>query len=266
MPAITIILILELIASTVLINLPVSPSKKGSNVLGQSVLLAQDETPLPDQTPPPDQTTTTDQAPTPTDTKTINTTTEPVPAPTEPAPTDTTPLPTQTPPQPESSPTATTPSAPEIGTTPQETPEQSASASADLPILNADEFASNPSQQIDIGSQVEVSKEEQQLDQITNPALKAAALTTFASDKISDIDRFTKTSDFNSTSFASQRLSDQIDQLKAISSEIPTSQEIRQKLSDLCQQTNTTLRTNQEIVPEELEQDLEITRGQCLGY
>lgn len=262
MSAITIILILELVASSLLVSLPVSHPKKDPRTLGQNIYLAQDGTPPADQPAATDQSNPADQTPPPDQVQ---------PVPEQPAPSENPPQSTETP-APESSSsanpqTASPASSPQAQaqTPAEQTPEQSASTSADLPILNTDELTNNLSQ-INPQSQEEAAKEDGQLTAITDPTVKAAALTTFASEKISDIDKFTRDQDFNSTAFAGQRLSDQIDQLKTLSSQIPTNEQIQQKLSDLCQQTSTTLRTSQEIVPEELEQDMEMTRGQCLGY
>ncbi len=113
---------------------------------------------------------------------------------------------------------------------------------------------------VDSGSQDEAKKEDQTLAVLADPGQKATALTTFASDKVNDVDKFTREQDFSSTTFANARLSDQIDQLKTLSNQ-PS---VAQKLADVCQQTNTILRTAQEVVPDEMEQDLEITRSQCL--
>ncbi len=293
MPILALLLALELGLASLLVNLP---NKTGSpaakKVLGQTILLAEDTTPTDTSTTPPSDNSSPAPEPTP---PSADNNPAPTPAPTDQtSPPETTPTPPAETPQspPEqtpstdqipSSPTtpeATSPATEQVATEtiatpeaqpPTETvppaPEQVASTAGQAPILNTDETVANPDQ-VDTGSKEEAQKEDQTLSTITDPGEKATVLTTFASDKINDIDRFTNAQDFNSTSFANTRLSDQIDQLKTLSAQTPAANQpnIYQKLSDVCQQANTILRTAQETVPEDIEQDLEITRGQCLGF
>lgn len=137
-------------------------------------------------------------------------------------------------------------------------------ASQTQAVLSPDDLINSP-ENIDNKSVEEVKKEDTQLDQTTDPAQQTKLLVDFATDKIKDMNNFSKSDDFTSTNFAAQRFNEQMD--KAISNleKVPVKDQakLKKQLVNFCDQADKVLRTVELSVPEEGEQDLEIARGQC---
>lgn len=133
-------------------------------------------------------------------------------------------------------------------------------------ITNPTEVLANP-EAISPQSVAEVSKEEQKLNQTTDPAAQTKVLLDFSKDKVADINNFIKSDDQASVNFASQRFDQQLtrisDNLNNLSGDKAKS--LRSQVADFCRQTDLSLKSAQLMVPEEAEQDLEINRARCLN-
>lgn len=138
------------------------------------------------------------------------------------------------------------------------------SASQTQAVLSPDDLINSP-ENIDNKSVEEVKKEDTQLEQTADPGQQTKLLIDFATDKIKDMNNFSKSDDFTSTNFAAQRFNEQMD--KAISNVEKVSPKdqakLKKQLVNFCDQADKVLRTVELSVPEEGEQDLEIARGQC---
>ncbi len=131
-------------------------------------------------------------------------------------------------------------------------------------VLNPEELINSPDN-INSESLAEAKKEDDQIEKTTDPQEQTKLLINFATDKVKDMSNFMKSDDFTSTNFAAIRFSDQID--KAISNldKLPPKGQTatEKQLTNFCNQADQVLRTVELSVPEELEQDIQMTRGQC---
>lgn len=131
-------------------------------------------------------------------------------------------------------------------------------------VLNPDDLITS-SDNINIQSVTEAKKEDEQLNQISDPKEQTQTLITFATDKVRDMSSFSKSDDFSSTNFAASRFNEQID--KAINNldKLPKQDQVklRQQLVSFCSQADQVLRTVELSVPQKSEQDIQMARGQC---
>ncbi|HET9947201.1 MAG TPA: hypothetical protein VFQ63_04020 [Patescibacteria group bacterium] len=271
MQAVAGFILLQIFTLTLLLNFssstPLMQNTKHSpkHVLGLSIL-ADDTTPvdqptdtpaadIPTDTPVPDTSanTTSNNSVTPVDTISPtgdNSSVEPtsVPAPTE-APISDTP-----------SPTSDTSGSDQP--TPLPTDVSGGNASSDTnPILNQDDVIATPeSINPDIVSQAEA--EDKKVDETTGPQ-KTELLTHFSEGVVQSISDNLKAEDFSTTSYLVQRLLSNVNQTQTIISTTGNFRD-KQKLTSFCKQADLDLKAQQLQVPENLEQDIEIVRGDCL--
>ncbi len=132
-------------------------------------------------------------------------------------------------------------------------------------VLNPEELTSSP-ESINPKSVDEAKKEEETLNQITDPKKQTAQLIINSVDKIKDINENIIKADFSTANFASQRFNDQINRALDNLQSLPTSQAnlLKSQVITFCNQADLILRNAQLSVPEDLEQDLEINRAKCL--
>ncbi len=133
-------------------------------------------------------------------------------------------------------------------------------------ILNPEDVVSTPE---NISSSVvnNAQKEDQLVQGTQDPQQKATLLTNFADNSLPTISDNLKSQDFSTVSYLVQRLSADVEQTQSIVSNTNnaiTNQQVKQKLATFCNQADSSLKTQQLQVPENLEQDIEIVRGDCL--
>ncbi len=109
--------------------------------------------------------------------------------------------------------------------------------------------------------------EEDMLSRASTKEQKGDLLVQLVNEKIDDINNSVGTKDFATLSYINQRLSDQID---VFTNNLQTlspfkKKQLEQKFKIFSKNAETQLRSGQLVVPEELEQDLEITRGKILS-
>ncbi len=109
--------------------------------------------------------------------------------------------------------------------------------------------------------------EDSQLEQTDSPAEAVPLLIDFASNKVDDIGTLIENNDFTSANFTLQRLNDQVDQALAEIGSLGGRENapLKQELIKFSEQADSVFRWQQLIVPEKLEQDFEISRGQFLN-
>lgn len=109
--------------------------------------------------------------------------------------------------------------------------------------------------------------EEEEISKASTGQDKTTLLLTYVQDKVNQINLTSDQNDFASANFAALRLTDQVQKLQDIISSLPPNQslQLNKQLQNFCKRSDFSLKTNQLIVPEESEQDLEIARGQCLS-
>lgn len=131
-------------------------------------------------------------------------------------------------------------------------------------VLSADDLINSP-ENISSKSIDEAKKEDDTIDQTTNPVEQNKLLINFATDKVKDMSNFTKSDDFASTNFAASRFNDQIDKAIGNLENLPAKDQVKLKkqLVNFCSQADKVLRTIELSVPQESEQDIQIARGQC---
>lgn len=170
--------------------------------------------------------------------------------------------------------TALEPSASEA---PQETPTPIPTPPQDLPqvdeltsssqqaLLNTDDVISTP-QKVDESSQNEAKQEDKTLENLS-PNQQTQKLLEFSKSKILDIDRNLKEDDFSTTSFLAQRLDNQLSQVSDALSKTTGTQNtnLRKQVSDFCKQASLAMQSQETFVPEDMEQDIQIARGQCMA-
>ncbi len=109
--------------------------------------------------------------------------------------------------------------------------------------------------------------EDGQLAQVETPAEAVPLLIDFANENVNDIGTLIQDNDFTSANFVIQRLNDQVDQAMANIGGL-TNQEsapLKQQLIKFSEEADKLFRSQQLVVPESLEQDFEISRGQFLN-
>ncbi len=109
--------------------------------------------------------------------------------------------------------------------------------------------------------------EEDMLAQASTKEQVGNILVQLANEKIDDINDSLSTKDFATVNYINQRLDNQIDafthNLQNLT--LPQEQQLEQKFKIFSANAETELRSEQLVVPEGLEQDLEITRGKILS-
>ncbi len=109
--------------------------------------------------------------------------------------------------------------------------------------------------------------EDEQLAQIITPAEETESLINFAGQKDEEISALTEAGDFTTTDFVVQRINDQLDQalnnIGSLSAE--DAAPLKEAIAALADKAEPVFRAEQLVVPEDLEQDLEITRGKFLN-
>ncbi len=113
----------------------------------------------------------------------------------------------------------------------------------------------------------EAEKENEQLQKTLAPEQQTTLLLGFAADKIGDIDKFLRANDFAGTNLATLRLTEEITKTQSVLQQVSVlkKQELSNQLKNLCSYADETLRSAEISVPEQFEQDIEITRGTCLN-
>jgi len=113
----------------------------------------------------------------------------------------------------------------------------------------------------------EVTQEEQQLEKATTPEEQTAVLVQNANSNVQLLETNLKKNDFDDVSFNAVRLNDQIDRALDTIQQLPPAQaaELRTKIETVCKNTEDVLRPEQLVVPEDVEESLEITRGTCMA-
>ncbi len=144
--------------------------------------------------------------------------------------------------------------------------EQSLQVLQTMSLLNPADLISSP-ENINHESIEEAQKEEKKLAEAQTPAEQTELLIHFAKDKVRDIDTFLRIDDFASTNFAVQRLSLDIDKALETIQTMPLFQQfsLKKQLTSFCKQADEILRSAELLVPEESEQDIEMSRGACLN-
>lgn len=146
-----------------------------------------------------------------------------------------------------------------------EIPQLQQTISQNMAVLNPQELTSSP-ENINPQSNDEANKEEEKLNQITDPKKQIEQLIINSVDKVKDIHENLVKDDFSTANFASQRFNDQIDRALDSLQSLPKIQadQFKKQMTKFCNQADLVLRNAQLAVPEDLEQDLEINRGRCL--
>ncbi len=152
-------------------------------------------------------------------------------------------------------------------TTPSPTLSPQSSVSQTDAVLNPENVINN-TEHIDKESVDAVKKEEDSISQAQTSDEKEKLLITFAKDKVNDIEKNLKQDDFATTAFAAIRLTDEIDRAAQEIQLAPAAQreKLTQQVSDFCRDADLQLKNQQLSVPEESEQDMEISRAKCLDY
>jgi len=162
-----------------------------------------------------------------------------------------------------STPEATSSSVPSKGSDQRSASDQSLPAAPALVV--PDEIVTNVSQ---ISSEaIEKAKiEENQIAAAKTPEAQSALIINFADEKVDDIGASLRKSNFAEVDFLIQRLNDQIDQaIDSVKHVSPEAQEtLRKKLVKFSREADADLRNQELLVPEELEQDMEISRAKLL--
>ncbi len=166
-------------------------------------------------------------------------------------------------------PGVSTPEATSSSSVPSNESDQRSASDQALPAAPAlivpDEIITNVNQ---ISSEtVEKAKiEESQIAAAKTPEAQSALIISFADEKVDDISASLRKSNFAEVDFLIQRLNDQIDQaIDSIKHVSPEAQEgLRKKLVKFSREADADLRTQELLVPEELEQDMEISRAKLL--
>ncbi len=109
--------------------------------------------------------------------------------------------------------------------------------------------------------------EDSQLAQAETPAETVPLLIDFANDKINDVGTLIENNDFTSANFTLQRINEQVDQALADLGGLDNQESapLKQELIKFSEEADSVFRWQQLVVPENLEQDFEISRGQFLN-
>ncbi len=143
---------------------------------------------------------------------------------------------------------------------------ESNSSPENLPEINS-KTAVEELEKIDVVAANKAEQEDRQLQEAKDPQQQTEALINFAKDKVVDINQKISGNDFSTVSFLIQRFSDQIDKAQDNLGQINivAQAQVQKKLKTFCKQADLGLKTQQLIVPEDIEQDFEIARGLCLA-
>ncbi len=126
----------------------------------------------------------------------------------------------------------------------------------------------NPSEQLSEQTVNEVKQQEKQLDSAQTPEEQANLLVNFESNNIQDINKNIVSNNFDDSAYSAERLSYQIDKSIDIIQQLPQAKaaDLRNKIGAICKNAEYLLRPQQLVVPENVEQALEITRGKCFNF
>ncbi len=153
----------------------------------------------------------------------------------------------------------------------EETPLQG-SSKATFQLLDSSVFpdvtVATPSDKLSEQTVTEVTQQNEQLDNAKTPQDQASLLVQFETSNVQNLNTNLKNNKFDDLAFNAERLSYQIDKtIDAIQSLNQTqSQEFRNKIDTICKNANYLLRPGELLVPEGLEQTIEITRGKCFNF
>ena len=127
--------------------------------------------------------------------------------------------------------------------------------------------ALNSPENVDPAVTAAVENQENQLAAIQDPVEKAGALIKFADEDISLIDQKVSPTDFASANILAQIITEHLDQaLKQIGGlSFIQGRALKQKLAVIAEHADRIFRTEQLVVPEQMEQEFEITRGVFLN-
>ncbi len=185
-----------------------------------------------------------------------------------PVPTD---IPPETPAEPPAETPATEPAPATIDFT--TTPEAPADTTVTPPVDNVSQTAAvlspgdliNSPDGLNPKSVDRAKNEDDQIDKTSDPTEQTKLLVEFATDKVRDMNNFTKSDDFASANFAAQRFNEEMDQAIGNLDKVPQKDQpqLRKQLTNFCDQADRVLRTVELSVPEGSAQDVQIARGQC---
>lgn len=142
---------------------------------------------------------------------------------------------------------------------------------ADMSTLDSQVFpgitSQNPSEQLTEQTVNDVTQQENQLNNAKLPEEQLNLLTNFATNSIQNVNTNLRINQYDDMAYFAQRFSQQIDTSINTIAELPQAKaiEYRNKLSELCKNTEYLLRSEQLVVPEDTEQTLYITRGKCFN-
>lgn len=138
--------------------------------------------------------------------------------------------------------------------------------SSSVAVTNQDSLIANPQEISDSATQT-AKQEDLTLTPSQAPQQKENNLITFAGNNIASLDNSLRQNDFSTSSFLTQRLSDQIDQTQQVLHTVSQADYTadKEKLAAFCKQADLTLKTQQLVVPEDMEQDIVIARAKCLA-
>lgn len=311
-----LVVVFQLILSSVLISIPNLRSHSSSQVLGTQLAQTDSSTNTDTTTPTTDNSSSTDSTntqnnPSPadqgsasqnsTDNTVQPTDQSPTPSNTDqlesPSPEETTPptttsdtenatsienpaSPTPGSPSEQSSPFPTDSSSPQ--TTPEITPNPSSSPAPTgnpgdqgtqtpalseqvMTVLDPASVVSNPT--VDQNVEQQLQNQNQAVLQAVTPEAKTAVSINSGQQDLGVINNALKKDQFSDVSVVTQDLGQHIDQSLGAINQTPPQQSgaLRQNLVSFCTQTDAALRSAEEMVPEELEQDIEINRAKCLN-
>lgn len=114
----------------------------------------------------------------------------------------------------------------------------------------------------------EVQNENEQLDNAKTPQEQANLLVQFEANNVQTLNTNMNTNKFDDVAFTAEKLSYQIDKTIDIIQNLnpKDAQEFRNKIDTICKNTEYLLRPGELVVPESLEQTLEVTRGKCFNF
>ncbi len=126
----------------------------------------------------------------------------------------------------------------------------------------------NPSEQLSQETVNTVKQEEEQLTNVKSPEEQADLLVHFETNSIQSINTTLKNSNFDDSAYNAQRLSYQIDKSLDVIQQLPQAKaaDLTNKIHAVCKNTEYLLRPQQLVVPEDVEQAFEITRGKCFNF
>lgn len=108
-------------------------------------------------------------------------------------------------------------------------------------------------------------EEDSRLEGVVDPETKNNLIVEIASSQVKNLDKLTDNNDNTSANFVIQRLNNEIETAISNLNGLPDDKKasVQQKLNNFCNNSDPTLRVAVLSVPEEIQQDIEITRGLC---